>query len=126
MAIFLKAHSTFVCIDDKHRIKIGEPAWFPVATAERGQRVLVTNFEVADHDFTPFSIIPSVSLFIDIPDNIEDFWYTGQVKVGLKEEAFEPLSPQCHASELQNFLRKVAILPTLFVLYIVMVAQIIT
>ena len=104
MAILLRAHSTFVCMDDKHRIKVGEPG-FPVAAAERGRRVLVSrnaNFEVGDHDFTRFSIIPSVSLFIDIPENIEGSWYTGQVKVGLKEAAFEPSSPQRHASELQK------------------------
>ena len=105
MAILLRAHSTFVCMDDKHRIKVGEPG-FPVAAAERGRRVLVSrngNFEVGDHDLTRFSIIPSVSLFIDIPENIEGSWYTGQVKVGLKEAAFEPSSPQRHASELQKF-----------------------
>lgn len=104
MAIHFRAHSTFVCMDDKHRIKVGEPG-FPVAAAERGRRVLVSrnaNFEVADHDFTRFSIIPSVSLFVDIPENIESSWYTGQVKVGLKEGAFEPSSPQRHAIELQK------------------------
>ena len=36
MAISLKAHSTFVCMDDKHKIKVGESG-FPVAAAERGQ-----------------------------------------------------------------------------------------
>ena len=61
-----------------------------------------TNFEVGDYDFTRFSLILSVSLFIDIPENIEGSWYTGQVKVSLKEAAFEPSSPQRHASELQK------------------------
>ena len=45
-----------VCIDDKHRLKVGEP-WFPVAAAERGRKVIVragTTFEVGDHDFTKF------------------------------------------------------------------------
>ena len=56
-----------VCIDDKHRLKVGEPG-FPVAAAEWG-RVLVragTTFEVGDHDFTKFSIVLSVSLLIDM------------------------------------------------------------
>ena len=60
-----------VCIDDKHRQKVREPG-FPVAAAERGQRVTVravTTFEVRDHDFTKFSIIPSVTLFVDIRNN---------------------------------------------------------
>lgn len=53
-----------VSLDDKHRMKIGEPG-FPVA--EWGRRVLVkvgSSFEVGDHDFTIFSMIyvPSVVL----------------------------------------------------------------
>ena len=97
----------FVCLDDKHRCKIGEPS-FPVAAAERGRRVLVSrnaNFEVGDHDFTRFSVIPSVALLIDIPESIEDSWYTGQVLVGLKDAAFEHSSPERHACELQNLLQ---------------------
>jgi len=42
-------------------LKVGEPG-FPVAAAEWGRRVLVhagTTFEVGDHDFTKFSIVPS-------------------------------------------------------------------
>lgn len=59
-----RAFSTFVCLDDKHRIKVGEPG-FPVAAAERGRRVVVSmskSFQVGDHDFTKFSVIPSVIL----------------------------------------------------------------
>lgn len=52
--------SMFVSLDDKHRIKVGEPN-YPVAAAERGRRVLVSqnqSFGVGDHDFTKFSIVP--------------------------------------------------------------------
>lgn len=42
---------------------------------------------------------------IDIPESIEDSWYTGQVFVGLKDAAFEPSSPQRHACELQHILQ---------------------
>ena len=35
-----REHSAFLSIDDKHRIKVGEPN-FPVAAAERGRRVAV-------------------------------------------------------------------------------------
>ena len=55
-AIQLRDQCTMVCIDDKHRLKVGEP-WFPVAAAERGRKVIVragTTFEVGDHDFTKF------------------------------------------------------------------------
>ena len=66
-----------VCLDDKHRMKVGEPG-FPVAAAERGRRVLVkvgTSFEVADHDFTKFSLIPSVILQNEVPDDVTGSWY---------------------------------------------------
>lgn len=42
-----------------------------MAAAEKGRRVLVrvgTIFEVGDHDFTKFSVIPSVALMVSIPD----------------------------------------------------------
>lgn len=56
MAVNFREFSNYVCLDDKHRIKIGEPG-FPVAAAERGRRVLMsrgTSFEVDNHDFTRF------------------------------------------------------------------------
>ena len=49
-------------------------------------------FEVGDHDFTKFSMIPSVTLSIDIPADVSESWYTGDVFIGLKEGVFEPLS----------------------------------
>ena len=70
----------FISIDDKHKIKIGEPNC-PVASAERGRRVPVRSdelFTVGDHDFTKFGIVPSVVFFINIPDEISDSWYCGK------------------------------------------------
>lgn len=96
-----KDHSVFFSLDDKHRVKVGEPG-FPVAAVERGRRVLVgrdSAFHVGDHDFTRMSIIPSVCFAINIPDSIDSSWYTGRVFVGLKEAIFEPSSPQ-HIAEL--------------------------
>ena len=60
---------------------------------------LDSSFQVGDHDFTRHSIIPSVCFLIDIPEEVESTWYSGQVIVGLKESAFEPSSPvrQCRA-----------------------------
>lgn len=52
--------SNFLCLDDKHKIKVGEPQ-YPVAAVDRGRRVIVSSNErmvVADHDFTKFSVIP--------------------------------------------------------------------
>lgn len=42
-------------------------------------------FKVCDHDFTHFSLIPSVSLLIDVPDRINGSWYEGEVHVGFKD-----------------------------------------
>ena len=105
-AIKFKSHSTFVCLDDKHRAKVGEPG-FPVAAVERGRRVIVgldSSMPVGDHDFTRFSITPSVCFILQIPDVVEESWYRGQVLVGIKESAFEPSSPLRHSTELSNIL----------------------
>jgi len=61
--------TNFICIDDKHRVKVGEPG-FPVAAAERGREVvsLKETFAVGDHDFTLFAVIPSVVFCLTIPD----------------------------------------------------------
>ena len=85
--------SCFVCLDDKHKIKVGEPHC-PLAAAECGKIVLVcggVTFEVSDHEFSKFSIVPSVSPFVDIPSEISGSWYHGQVNVNLKEGAFETI-----------------------------------
>ena len=83
-----------VCLDDKHRLKVGEPG-LPVASVERGKKVLVSlneTFQVCDHGFTCFSLIPSVTLLIDISDKIDGSWYEGEVHVGFKDAVFEPSS----------------------------------
>ncbi len=41
LAVKCQDVSTFVCLDDKHRIKVGEPD-YPVAAAERGRQVIVS------------------------------------------------------------------------------------
>ena len=79
-AVDVRDYCTFVCLDDKHRIKVGEPG-FPVASAERGRRVPVRLDEfltVGDHDFTKFSLVPSVIFVVDVPDEIHESWYRGE------------------------------------------------
>ena len=71
---------------------------YPVAATERGRRVLVRKnetYEVADHDFTKFNMIPSVTLAVDIPADVTGSWYSGTVLVGL----FEPSSPHRHVTD---------------------------
>ena len=63
-AVLVREHCHFFSVDDKHKIKVGEPDC-PVASAERGRRVPVRSdetFVVADHDFTKFGVIPSFHL----------------------------------------------------------------
>lgn len=53
LAVRFRSDAIFMCMDDKHQIKVGEPK-YPVAATDRGRRVLVGSgetFEVADHDF---------------------------------------------------------------------------
>ena len=105
-AFLFKSQSLFICLDDKHRLKVGEPK-FPVAAAERGRRVIVSLqevFQVGDHDFTRFSIIPSVLFCIDIPESIGGCWYDGQVCVMLKDAVFQPSSPMRHGAKLNSWL----------------------
>ena len=67
---------------------------------------LNTEFSVGDHDFTKFSIIPSVSLIVEVPDSSEGSWYSGEVHVhvGLKDAIFKPSTPLRHATELHSLL----------------------
>ena len=105
-AIRFRHLAIFASLDDKHRIKVGEPN-YPVAAAERGRRVIVAEsrtFEVGDHDFTKFSIIPSVSFVITIPETIEGSWYEGEVFIGFKDAVFEPSSALRHVTELHSTL----------------------
>ena len=117
-AVLMKDFAMFVSIDDKHRIKVGEPDC-PVASAERGRQVLVGSQSLllaADHDFTKFSIVPSVVLFTEIPMEISGSWYDGQVFVLFKEGAFEPSSPVRHCTELTSIIAEKAVdLPVLFI-----------
>ena len=50
------------------KTKVGEPHC-PLAVAKHSRKVLGggATFEVSDHDFLKFSIVPSASLFVDIP-----------------------------------------------------------
>ena len=72
LAVKFRSYRNFACLDDKHRVNVGEPG-FPVAAAERGRRVMVgldSSFQVGDHDFTRHSIIPSVCFLVNIPEEV--------------------------------------------------------
>lgn len=105
-AVKFRSSTCFVCEDDKHTIKIGEPN-FPVSAAERGKQVIVglnQKMTVGDHDFTKLSFSPSVSFVAQIPETTDGSFYDGQVHVGIKENCFQPSSACRHASELDKLL----------------------
>ena len=106
MAIKYRDYGTFVSLDDKHKVPLGEPG-YPVASVERGKKVLVSIeklFVVGDHDFTCSSLTPSVALFIDVPQSIDGSFYHGKVCVGIKDSVFEASSPYRHGTELSALL----------------------
>ena len=118
-AVCYRSHCTMVSMDDKHTVKVGEPD-YPVAGAERGKQVLVSltkKLVVADHDFTKFSLTPSVSFLISIPESITQSFYSGKVFVGLKENCFQPSSPIHHMTELKGILNAVDNTHPLLLLY---------
>ncbi|RIA89769.1 hypothetical protein C1645_824344 [Glomus cerebriforme] len=49
-------------------------------------------------------IIPSVIIICDIPELINDDFYAGKVRFGLKDPIFQPSLPLWHATELYNVL----------------------
>ncbi|CAG8442561.1 3552_t:CDS:1 [Scutellospora calospora] len=103
-AIKFRNITTLVFLDDKHRCKIGEPG-HPIAAVERGKRVIVgkdTTFAVSDHDFAKAGMVPSVTMFCDIPETIDGDFYRGKVCIGLKDPIFQPSTPLRHMTELYN------------------------
>lgn len=92
-----------------------------MAAVERGKKVVVSTngkqFAVADHDFTKFSMIPSVTVVCDIPEKIDKYFYRGQVLVGLKDSALEPSSPLRHCTELSKILQERQIVSPIMVFY---------
>ena len=99
---------SFICTDDKHKISVGVPG-FPVAALPRGHRVLVGKnevFQVADHDFSNLSLIPTVILISHISESIEDLWYRGGPNVLLKITAISPSSALKNAREVDVLIAK--------------------
>ena len=84
---------------------------------------LQKRFEVGHHDFSKFSLTPSVALVIGIPETVDGSFYRGDVFVGLKENAFEPSNPVRHMTELNSILRSRQDTKPILLLFIQMVAQ---
>ena len=107
-AVKYRENVDFICMDDKHTCKVGEPG-YPVAAVERGRQVIVAKdkiMAVGDHDFTRISLTPSVTFSVDVPEDIEGSFYRGKVFVGLKGNCFEASSPLRHITELNKILER--------------------
>ena len=91
-----------------------------MAAVEREKAVIVgkdQSMQVGDHDFCKFSITPSVTLVLDLPESIDGSFYRGQVYVGVKENSFEPSSPLRHNTELSSILNKRGLKKEILCLY---------
>jgi hypothetical protein len=112
-AIMIRESAMFVCIDDKHKIKVGEPSFCRTwSSSLSGVTVSISCWRSWFHQV---SIIPSVVLLADIKIEISGSWYVRQVFVLFKDGAFEPSSPIRHATKLVNILENEAIdRPVLF------------
>lgn len=92
----------------------------PVVAAERGKQVLVStsqSFQVCDHDFIRFSLIPTVRLRVDITASIDSSWYDSQVFIAIKEAVFKPSSALRYASELHDILLTEMVMKSVLFLY---------
>lgn len=105
-----RQHTTFVCMDDKAIIPVGEPG-IPISTGVRGHNKVLTPGEGArlvatDHDFHIAGIVPSVALVSKIPFNPNDSFFKGEIHVTTKDKVFQASSPSRHTTELVKILRK--------------------
>ena len=65
-AILHKDLVALISMDDKHKVKVGEPS-YPLAAAERGKQVIVGPNQVmaiSDHDFAKCTLTPSVNFLV--------------------------------------------------------------
>ena len=65
--------------DDKCKIKCGEPN-FPIAAVTCSKQTLVargTVFQGADHQMSCTTLVYTVVLTHDIPDDVDKSWYRG-------------------------------------------------
>ena len=90
----------------------------------RGKRVLVgagEYFGVAGHDYSLVSIIATVILLIDIPEEIDVSLYREKPLVGLKITAIDPSTAVRNAKEIANalitFYRSKKNVPSILMIY---------
>ena len=106
-AVHYHQFTIFICQDNKHTIKLGEPD-YPVAAVDCGKSLLLglnEKFVLGNHDFASFSITPSVNFEVGIPETIEGTFCYGKAHVSIKDSTFQYSSPLRHATELRKILQ---------------------
>ena len=123
--LLYRDYAEMIMTDDKQSIEVGKPG-FPVATVERGKRVLSvglhsdtkptsvdgvyrsSNGDAMDHNagHTFSTLVTSVTLIPNLDDDANSSSLaTGQVYVTLKEAVWSPSSALRHAAEDLQILR---------------------
>ena len=96
-----------VSADDKAVILVGEPE-HAVSTGVRAHNKSLgasdpnTPITALDHDWKIAGIIPSVNLFVEIPESSKETFFTGQPTVTLKDRIFQKSGPLRHGTELSG------------------------
>lgn len=106
-AVQFREYCHFICMDDKPKVDFGEPGLY-ASSGVRGKKSIVptnSNLSCLDHDVqNKGSLTPSVVLDVDVPEDVSDSFYRGQVTLTIKDSVFEPSSPFRHMVELQHIL----------------------
>ena len=91
-------------VDDKAIVPVGEPN-LPISAFSRchNRSLVLTSASLSalDHDFR---IVPSVAFIGNIPESVNDSFYSGSAFVTLKDKFRKPSSALRHAAEQCNIL----------------------
>ena len=117
LAVQFKEYSAFVSMDDKCKRKCKQ------VIVARG-----TVCQAPDHDMTCITLVPTIALTLDIPDNVDKSWYRGIPHVYLTITATKPSSALRNTVEIENVLHQNLVVKRtshLLSYFTLMVAQII-
>ncbi|PKC00199.1 hypothetical protein RhiirA5_428550 [Rhizophagus irregularis] len=99
-------YACFISADNKHKVPIREDV--PISTGVRNKKTLALaegEISASDHNFTKLLLTPSVTLFIDIPNNISESFYDRKVYVCYKDTVFQQSSALRHSTEFFNLVK---------------------
>ena len=107
MCVSLREYASFVCLDDKAKIPVGEPHHF-MATGVHSRAGLVAggpSLQALDHDqASRGSLTPSVVLACTVPEDTGGSFYNCILQVLVKDTVLQPSSPFHHSVELATIL----------------------